>query len=53
MVPWGYASKTRLDCLCIRQNKCLHLIFFAHPRERLTVLCEMKRNQNEMKPNQL
>ena len=27
------ASNTRLNCLCIKQNKCLQSIFFAHARE--------------------
>ena len=29
----GCASKTRLDCLRIKHNKCLRTIFFVHPRE--------------------
>ena len=30
---WGCATKTRLDCLRIKHNKCLRTIFFVHPRE--------------------
>ena len=33
ILAWGYASKTRLDCLRIKHNKCLRTIFFVHPRE--------------------
>ena len=33
ILAWGCASKTRLDCLRIKHNKCLRTIFFVHPRE--------------------
>ena len=32
-LAWGCASKTRLDCLRIKYNKCLRTIFFVHSRE--------------------
>ena len=32
-LAWGCASKTRLDCLRIKHNKCLRTIFFVQPRE--------------------
>ena len=35
---WRYASKTRLDCLCIKQNKFLRSIFFMHPFQTPTTL---------------
>ena len=30
---WGCACNNRLNCLCIKLNKCLRCIFFAHARE--------------------
>ena len=35
---WGYAGKTRLDCLRIKQNRFLRTIFFMHPFQTLTTL---------------
>ena len=33
IIVWGCASNTILNCLRIKQNKCLQSIFFAHARE--------------------
>ena len=33
LIALGCASSTSLDCLCIKQDKCLRSIFFEHPRE--------------------
>ena len=33
ILAWGCASKTRLDYLRIKHNKCLRTIFFVHSRE--------------------
>ena len=35
LASWGTAYKTRLNKICIKQNRCIRSMFFAHGREHI------------------
>ena len=41
VASWGAAYKTRLDKSCIKQNKCIRSLFFAHGREHVNPYCNL------------